>query len=322
MKNQRINYLAVGSFVLAMLALLLVVLYRLTGDRGATDTYYADFDNISGLNPSAPVSFEGYPMGHIANIEPQQQQGRTRYRLTLKVQHGWKMPIDSVARITAFSLLSEFVVDIRQGKSAVYLQPGASLPGLQGGDFYSALNGVANDVADVTAHGIKPLLEKLNHHVDSLGGKLEASVPGLLKDLKTVLAKLDNNADALEKMLSADNQQHMARLLKNADTASVNLVQLSVDVNRTRAQLDRVLDDAGGLLKASGPDLRAAVSELRNALDRVAENIDAIMHNTEGTSRNMYELSRQLRQNPGLLLNTRPPPDRDMERRLPAAPAP
>ncbi len=323
MKNERINYLAVGTFVLAMLALLLVVLYRLTGERGATDTYYADFDNISGLNRSAPVSFEGYPMGRIAAVEPLQKQGRTAYRLTLKVQQGWKFPADSVARITAFSLLSEFVVDIRQGKSNVYLQPGATLQGLQGGDFYSALNGVAADVSDLTTHGVKPLLDKLNHHVDSLGGKLEATVPGLLKDLKTVLAKLDNNAEALKQLLSAENQQHVSRLLKNADTASVNLVELSSDVNKTRAQLDRLLNDAGALLKESGPDLRASVSELRTALDRVAENIDAIMHNTEGTSRNMYELSRQLRQNPGLLLNTTPPRDRGAGRQpLPSAPAP
>ncbi len=305
MKNDRINYLAVGVFVLVMFGLLLAVLFRLTGTRGDTDIYYAYFDNISGVNRSAPVSFEGYPMGHILAIEPEQTRGKTGYRLTLSVQEGWKMPRDSVARITAFSLLSEFVIDIRQGASKDYLRPGDTLQGLQGGDFYSALNGVASDVSDLTRNGAKPLLDKINHLVDTVGTR----VPALLKDLKTLLAKLDNNADALKELLNKDNQQHVSRLLKNADAASVNLLQLSSDVNKTRAQLDQLLTDSGALLKDSTPQLRASVTQLRNALDLVADNIDAIMHNTEGTSRNMYELSRQLRQNPSLLLGTTPPRD-------------
>lgn len=309
MKNDRINYLAVGTFVLVMFALLLAVLYRLTGTRGDTDIYYAYFDNISGLNRSAPVSFEGYPVGHILAIEPQEAHGKIGYKLTLSLQEDWKVPRDSVARITAFSLLSEFVIDIKQGSSKDILRPGDTLQGLQGGDFYSALNGVASDVSDMTGNGIKPLLGKVNHLVDTLGGSLEHNVPVLLKDLKTLLAKLDDNADALKELLNKDNQQHVSRLLKNADAASVNLLQLSSDVNKTRAQLDQLLNDSGVLLKDSTPQLRASVTQLRNALDLVADNIDAIMHNAEGTSRNMFELSRQLRQNPSLLLGTTPPRD-------------
>ncbi len=297
MKNDRINYLAVGMFVLVMLGLLLAVLFRLTGARGDTDIYYAYFDNISGLNRSAPVSFEGYPMGHILAIEPTQKNGKTGYRLTLSVKEDWKIPRDSVARITAFSLLSEFVIDIHQGVSKDDLRPGDVLQGQQDGDFFSALNGA------------KPLLDKINHQVDTLGGALETRVPALLKDLKTLLTKLNNNADALKGLLNKDNQRHVARLLQNADATSVNLLQLSSDVNRTRAQLDTLLKDSGALLKASSPQLRASVTQLRNALDLVADNIDAIMQNTAGTSRNMYELSRELRQNPGLLLSTTPPHD-------------
>lgn len=305
MKNDRINYLAVGMFVLVMFGLLLAVLFRLTGTRGDTDIYYAYFDNISGLNRSAPVSFEGYPMGHILAIEPTQANGKTGYRLTLSVKEDWKIPRDSVARITAFSLLSEFVIDIHQGVSKDDLRPGDTLQGLQGGDFYSALNGVASDVSDLTRNGAKPLLGKINHLIDTVGNR----APALLKDLKTLLAKLDNNADALKALLNKDNQQHVSRLLKNADAASANLLQLSIDVNKTRAQLDQLLNDSDTLLKDSTPQLRASVTQLRNALDLVADNIDAIMHNAEGTSRNMYELSRQLRQNPGLLLGTTPPRD-------------
>jgi phospholipid/cholesterol/gamma-HCH transport system substrate-binding protein len=48
---------------------------------------------------------------------------------------------------------------------------------------------------------------------------------------------------------------------------------------------------------------------MRHAVESIARHIDAINQNLEGASRNMYEFSRQLRQNPGLLLGGTPPKD-------------
>ena len=53
----------------------------------------------------------------------------------------------------------------------------------------------------------------------------------------------------------------------------------------------------------------ASVVDLRYTLSTVAQRIDAMTYNMEGASRNMYEFSRQIRLNPGLLLGGTPPTD-------------
>ncbi len=49
MKQDTVNYLAVGSFVLAGLGVLLYAMYHLIGGAGAYDLYYTRYGNIAGL---------------------------------------------------------------------------------------------------------------------------------------------------------------------------------------------------------------------------------------------------------------------------------
>jgi phospholipid/cholesterol/gamma-HCH transport system substrate-binding protein len=61
-------------------------------------------------------------------------------------------------------------------------------------------------------------------------------------------------------------------------------------------------------------DIRRSVANLRYITESVARDIDSINQNLDGTARNMFEFSRQIRQNPGLLLGGSRPRD-DTRRR-------
>jgi phospholipid/cholesterol/gamma-HCH transport system substrate-binding protein len=52
-----------------------------------------------------------------------------------------------------------------------------------------------------------------------------------------------------------------------------------------------------------------SVVDLRYIVESIARRIDSMNQNLEGAARNMYEFSRQIRQNPGLLLGGTPPED-------------
>ena len=47
------------------------------------------------------------------------------------------------------------------------------------------------------------------------------------------------------------------------------------------------------------------MSDLQHTLETVARHVDAISHNLEVTTHNMNEFSRQLRENPGVLVRGR-----------------
>jgi len=68
MRNDKRNYVMVGSFVIAMLALLIIWIAMVSGRTGATDDYYIIYDNVMGLNTGVEILFEGYRVGHIEDI--------------------------------------------------------------------------------------------------------------------------------------------------------------------------------------------------------------------------------------------------------------
>ena len=65
--------------------------------------------------------------------------------------------------------------------------------------------------------------------------------------------------------------------------------------------VEGVVDNKGNIDKS--------MVDLRYVADSVARHIDSLNQNMEATARNMYEFSRQIRQNPGLLLGGTPPRD-------------
>jgi len=162
MKRDNINYLAVGTFVLATLIILLVVLYKITGRVGDSNPYHVYYDNITGLTDGSRVTYEGYQVGFVGGVEPEQSESGTRYRVEMRIKQGWQIPLDSVARIYSAGLLAETVINIEEGSSKEYLPPDAEVIGLQGGDMFAALGTVAEDIGSLTRDSLRPLLDNVN----------------------------------------------------------------------------------------------------------------------------------------------------------------
>jgi phospholipid/cholesterol/gamma-HCH transport system substrate-binding protein len=294
-KRDNINYFAVGLFVLAMLALLFYALLRIGGNNEKHDVYYTSFKNVSGIKPGASVAYQGFELGNVGAIEPLQKDGETSYRLALHLKQGWKVPDDSRAVISASGLLSGNLVEIRGGKSAKLIAPGGAIAAIDSGNMFEAVTALTEQLSDIASNDAKPLIANLNKRVDKIGAALEKSVPESMVQLQSVLKKLDNTASGLEAVLNAQNRQHVASILKNGD-------QLSADIQQTRKQIDALLADSRGIVTQNRPDLEASVVELRTSLQRLT----SIMHHLEAASRNTNEFTRQVRQNPSLLIQSTP----------------
>lgn len=306
MKRDNINYFAVGLFVLLMLGLLLYALLTISGDNQKSDVYYTYFKNVSGIKPGATVAYQGFELGHVDAIEPVQKQGSTSYRLALKLKQGWKVPSDSHAIISASGLLSASLVDIREGVSSNLLTPGGTIAAIESANLFEALSTLTEQLSQLTSNGAKPLLASLTR----ISGGLEQSMPESMNQLQSLLKKLNHTASLLEGTLSAENRNHISGLLKNADQSSVNIMHLSADFEHTRKQLDLLLSDTRAIVTKNRPDIDASVAELRISLKRV----NTILHHLEAASLNTNELTRQLRQNPSLIIQSKPAVDQNEEK--------
>ena len=310
MKRDTVNYLAVGTFVLLMLGALLAALFMITGRSGPTDRYYVLYDNVVGLKLGTPVLYQGYPVGQVESITPEREHGQMRYHIDLSVQQGWAIPSDSVARVVSSGLLSTVSIDIHEGRAQTVLEPGSRIQGEEGGDLFAAINDVAVDLRAIMKNNIRPLIDNLDKRITRIADLVESTAPQVLENVRQLSVKLNASADMVQDILDRENRDNLREFLANLERISENFMALSRDVQQTRAKVDVTLSGLDGLVRENREGIRTSVADLRASLHVVSESVGTIAHNLEGTSRNLNEFSRQIRQNPGLLLSGSPPRDR------------
>lgn len=305
MTGSRLNLVAVGSFVLLAVASLVVALALLAGRTGNTDTYYTYYANVSGLKFGSQVFYEGYPIGQVDDIDPVQRDGRTEFRVRLAVSHGWKIPEDSVARSTSTGLLNPQVIAIRAGHSAHLLRPGDTIRSAPASDLFANVNSTAEAVGKLTENVNRQIavfgevmqrdVQPMAHQARQLVGTTASALPPILENTRQTTENLAQASQRLDQFLDARRLARLDRVLAEAETATAHLSAAS-------RRLDR-------MTRASATDLQATVRNLRLTSETLAEHAGSITRNLDEASRNLNQFSRNIRDNPGALLRSTPPPD-------------
>jgi phospholipid/cholesterol/gamma-HCH transport system substrate-binding protein len=341
LRSSHTNYAIVGGFVVLMIAGLVAAVAVLTGRTGATDRYTVLYDNVAGVKAGTPVTFEGYRVGEVRSVRPADGGGEARFEVAFAVEAGFPIPQDSKAAVASTGLLSGSAVQIRAGEAAATLAPGSRIAAGSSTDMFAAVSQIAGQIGTLSEDGVRPLLAKLNAYTEQLGETLTKSAPKLVGDLRTAtrafaasapasagniqeftrrlndrvlgernLAKVERtiaNLEAATQSLNADvlgetNRARVRETLANAETVSQQTVALARNAEQTRRQLDQMIAELDAAIGESRPQVEAGLKDLRYSLQVVSQHVDAIAYNLETTSRNMSEFSRQVRQDPSLLI--------------------
>ena len=294
MRNDRRNYAIVGAFVLAMAAALVVWIALMTGRTGATDGYFVLYDDVTGLKPGVTILYQGYPVGYIDSIAPHEVEGRRRFRVDLSVQRGWRIPADSLATITAPGLLAAYVIDIREGASEQMLEPGAEIPGRGAADVLAAVNSLAGEVEHILDERIGPIFDELAD-----------GMPRIVANLEVFTKDLTVATEQINAVLEPANVERVASILRNLEGTTEESERLLRELGVTRGKLDGVVVKVDALLDEDQGQLGLALEDLQHSLAAVAAHIDAIAAELEATTRNASEFSRQIRNDPSVLLRGR-----------------
>jgi phospholipid/cholesterol/gamma-HCH transport system substrate-binding protein len=292
MKHEHINYLVVGSFVLAILVSVIATLIWISESSGPKRHYYSYYNNVAGLKYGAPITYEGFQVGQVEEIKPDGAGKDIRYFVKFTVLESIDIPDDSTARIISSGLLAQVSIDIKKGESNDTFQQaddnGIYIVGEQGANLFAAVADAASQISDITNKQINPLLTRVNQTVTSLADQADNKVPSILTELEVFSQKLNQSADTLSALLSTENQQQIQQFLNS--------------MNTTIAKLDKVLESSSELVVDNKEDLQQTIIDLRSSLQVVSEHIQGITFNLENASRNINEFSRQIRENPGVLL--------------------
>ena len=305
MRNNKLNYVIVGSFVLAMVFGLIFSIAMLTGRGGATDSYYAMYKNVTGVKFGAQVLYEGYPIGQVEEVTPVSDGAAMTFRVDFTVKKGWGIPKDSIAKIAAPGLLSAITLSIKAGKSEEPLDAGSQVIGQEAANVFNVVSSVADQVSSLAEQDIRPLLKNINPLLKSLT-KASDNFGYLLEDVSTNVPKIAGDIEVItsgmSNFLTEEKRTQIEGLISKMDSAATNFTDLS-------GNLDSLIKDLNSVVKSNKNNIGESIVDVRYVTDSLARHIDALTQNMEATSRNMYEFSRQIRQNPGLLLGGTPPRD-------------
>jgi phospholipid/cholesterol/gamma-HCH transport system substrate-binding protein len=294
------NYVAVGAFVLLVIAMAgtFVFWYTDQRDKHSYERYEIYFNgSVNGLSAGSPVRYLGVDVGKVAQIllDPNQ-----RKRVEVIADIDSSAPIDARTRASL------------------------SLQGITGLLFVNLDQDAKAPSTGALARGLRyPIITSERSDFDVL-----------LSNLPALTTHLVEVADRFNEVFSDENVRSLKITLDNARAASVRLPDtihevegLISDVRRTTLEVQGATADLRTVLTHSTPDIEAAASNIRTLSDNLAKTtqrldsfvaanepglsrftqqslpeIELLLRESRQAALDFDDLSRSLKQNPSQLI--------------------
>ncbi len=305
MMETKVNYAAVGAFVLVLVAVLIgATLWLASGGalQKKYDLYLAiEEESVAGLNLNAPVKYNGVDVGKVRQIEldPGNPQ---RVNLLFAIERGTPIKEDTVAVLKTQGLTGIAYVELSGGADQVPLLQATA------GNEYPQIR-------------TKP----------SLGTRLE-------NVLTNVLAKLDNTSTNLNAMLSAENQASFkstladiasvahtlaarkesidsglvdaARTFENAARATASLEPAIERLGRGADAVEKMGNEVARTSASAGKTINSVGSDVNRFTAETMPQLERLLSELSVLTTSLRRLSEQTERNPsGLLFGRKPVPN-------------
>jgi phospholipid/cholesterol/gamma-HCH transport system substrate-binding protein len=329
--ESRREQISVGIFVLIAAALLIFIVFALTGAFAGSDTVYnAKFNNAAGLEPGASVHYAGGPKsGHIVKIRIDPDDP-TLIDLTFTVTKGLPVKTDSKVAIMSFSPLGDNHLEIMPGtRSAAIAPSGAQLesqPYVGFNDLTAQINKMAPQAQELIANlnarvvQLKTTIDRVDDLLNdqnraNVSGSL-AQVHGMLKENRPQIQSTLNNVNAA----SAKIGPLLDQIHKTVDQANEAIKEANVALK----QADETIKNVDGVVTQNTEGIHDSIAKLRvvlanvtqltdqlnQMLDSNSDNIDQLLLNLRDVSDNLRDFTDEIKTQPSSLIHSSAPRDR------------
>ena len=257
-------------------------------------SYFAKYQNISGLNISSPVTISGYKIGQVNKVD----LNPITKEITIELYISKDIQLNKNAQALIYNqdLMGSKGVKIINGTSNIFHEANDTLIGDLEEDLTTQLKNELYPLKGQIAQAIEQMgltFKSLNgnegENIKRLFGQLNttlSSLNTLLKDSQPKLANVLKNAEGFTNNLN-NNNQNITQILSNlnAVTDSLNKANLSnavTNMNNSFAELSKILVD---------------IKSGKGTLGQLSQN-DSIYKNMNQTIRNLDSLLIDLKKNP------------------------
>ncbi len=300
--ESKVNYAAVGVFVLVLGAVLIAVVLWLSVGLGAKKHYLlyraVVDESVAGLNLNAPVKYMGVDVGKVRDIKLDPANPR-QVKLVFAIENGTPIKVDTEAVLKTQGLTGIAYVELSGGSpNAAPLQASSS--------------------------GQLPLI----HTKPSLSARLE-------NVMTSVLASLDHTAANINAVLNDENRAALSRILQDTSTvmgaiaAQKNAISNGIasaaktadNTARATAHLDALVKKVSTATDAVGAAANETTQASRSAQKTIEDmdvgvraltgdtipDINQLIRELSALSNSLQRLSEQTEKNPSSLLRGRQP---------------
>lgn len=305
MMETKVNYAAVGAFVLVLGAVLVAALLWLASGgafQKKYDLYLAiEDESVAGLNLNAPVKYNGVDVGKVRLIELDPSNPE-RVNLLFAIERGTPIKEDTVAVLKTQGLTGIAYVELSGGADNAPLlraTEGSEYPVIRTKPSLSArLENVLTSV-----------LAKLDSTSNSLNAMLSEENQAAFKSTLADLASLSHTLAARKETIDA-GLIDAARTMKNSAQASAGLEPLIARLGQSADAVEKMGNEvaktsvsAGKAMNSAGRDINRFTAETLPQLERLLGELSVL-------TTSLRRLSEQTERNPsGLLFGHKPVPD-------------
>ena len=287
-----------GLFVVFGLFAIITMFVVVRGQFQKQDGYYAYFNNVAGLRAGASVVYEGYIIGTVEQITPEKTNTGMTFRVDVAVEQGWAIPKDSLAEISALSLLSAQSIQIEAGTAAP-LAVGAQITSRPASNLMAELGRTADQFAQIASTSLVPLLvtieDLLNEEArDALSGlkdltlSVNEGVPEIISTVGRTADNLETASQSVIELAGDDTQSAIGEVLDD-------VMQAADNVNAATQSVKTASSDAQILVEAISDDVSdkwlGKVEMLLGRIDNSASNLEEISKSVLRTASNIEEFS-------------------------------
>ena len=282
--------LKVGIFAVLLLVVGWGVVRYLKGSSvfSKTNTYYAYYEQVSGLQPASYVVLYGVKVGSVTNISLNEDPSKG-VEVEFTVDKRYKIPTDSKAKIFSDGIMGGKAIDIEYGSSAEYIANEGTIQAATSTDLFE----MAGSEIDFLNEKIASVVEGLTVTLDGVNKLIAANtesltsimtnVDGVTGNVNTMLAKerehLEEALASLSKFSKSlgDNSEQVAGIIENLDKFSGQLAEADLV-----AELEHLVGEINGIL-ASVKDENGSVGKLLsdgnlyNNLTTASDNLSALL---------------------------------------------
>lgn len=242
------------------------------------ETYYMDFQDVTGLVQSCPIYADGYKVGSVKEITYDlNHEHSTKVRVS--ITRGMRIPKGSTAEILT-DLMGNVKIDLLLANNPrERMEPGETIPG----SINAGMMGKAGDLIPA----VEKMLPKLDSILTSLNTLLaDPSIAQSLHNIQTITANLNTTTQGLNKMIAGVNgrlpglMQKADGTLDNTQRFTANLADL--DIQSTLAKVDATMANVKNVtdrLNSNQGTLGLLMNDasLYNNLNATVSNADSLM---------------------------------------------